>query len=299
MSTRRRVTPAITPEQERGFLRWAYLERYDDDPEFGQALVALYDRWTADIGELPFNWWELSSRAVFGEAALAAGYAPPAGHEAIARYVEEVEELARRFGLDRMTDDGAGSTPSLGVGLIHEWCRFRQWEAVRGRELGPKEFRTGHGFGGWEPDIGELVRRETWLVPGPDGPVAIVDEHRRPIVHVSFDDVWDPRRERLRDARLRLFRRARQAIEAELGRLAAEAEAKGYRFRDTAPKLQRDLDWLFWRVRVGLTYRQIVEREVELHGTERTGEEGTEESAVRHAVTALAGRVGVNLTRRA
>lgn len=299
MSTRRRVTPALTSEQERGFLRWAYLERYDADPDFGQALVALYDRWTADIGELPFNWWELSSRAVYGEAALAAGHAPPAGHEAIARYVDEVEELARRFGLDQITGDGASSRPSLGVGLIHEWCRFRQWQAARGREWGPEDFSTGHGFGGWEPDIGELVRRETWLVEGPDGRVAIVDEDRRPTIHVSFDDVWDPRRERLRDARRRLVRRATQAIKAELDRLAAEAEAKGYRFLDTAPNLQRDLDWLFWRVRAGLTYGQILERESELHGTERTGEQGTEESAVRHAVTALAARVGVKLTRRA
>lgn len=282
MSTRRRVTPALTPEQERGFFRWAYLQRYDDDPEFGQALVALYDRWTADLGELPFNWWELSSRAAYGDAALAAGHAPPAGHEAIAGYVHAVEELARRFGLDRITGDGATSSPSLGVGLIHEWCRFRQWQAARGREWGPEEFSTGHGFAGWEPEIGELVRRERWIVPGPDGPVAIVDEHRRPIVHVSFDDVWDPRRERLRDAGLRLLQRAKEAINAELDRLTAEAEAKGYRFRDTAPNVQRDLDWLFERAAHGKSFEALADQD------------GKEPETIRQAVRRMAKRVGLS-----
>jgi hypothetical protein len=84
------------------------------------------------------------------------------------------------------------------------------------------------------------------------------DEHRRPRVVVRLDEVWDPRHEPQSQARTRLLEAAIRQIDAGLERIAADAEARGYTFRDTTPKRGQHLDWLFEQVALKRSYWTVM-----------------------------------------
>ncbi len=82
---------------------------------------------------------------------------------------------------------------------------------------------------------------------------------------------WDPRLETLSEARARLRRDtvlSVGALEAELHRIASEGD---YSFPDTSTnqgdiyRLERDAQWVWWRIRHGWTYRQVAAEWTRIH----------------------------------
>ena len=82
---------------------------------------------------------------------------------------------------------------------------------------------------------------------------------------------WDPRTELLAHARRRLHDETeldREAVEAELGRIRLESS---YRFPDTSTRrdgvwrLDRDAQWVWWRIRRRLRYVEIAREWAALH----------------------------------
>lgn len=60
LTRRRRSSLAYTAAERDSFLRWAYLERYEDDREFGRDLLAFYTKHAEPLGPLPddpLGWW--------------------------------------------------------------------------------------------------------------------------------------------------------------------------------------------------------------------------------------------------
>ncbi len=210
MSRKRRASLAYTAAERDGFLRWAYLERYEDDPDFGRDLLALYASHAEPLGALPdepLGWW-LGARSDRDDVRQLWGVNGP-----IIAYTTAVDALCRRYGLHRLQLplDRRGEL-EVGAALVHEWCRWRGVCAERGREHGPEDFAQGYDGGGAVPDLSE--------------------------------GSWDPRRETYGAAVARLgWRRA-----GGLRTIAAQAEAAGLFFLDGRPKLQRDLGWLYRHV---------------------------------------------------
>lgn len=219
MTRRRRASLAYTVAERDGFLRWAYLERYEDDREFGRELLALYANHAEPLGPLPdepLGWWlgARSDRADVRELWRV--------DDRITAYVAAVDELSRRWGLHRLQlpPERRGEL-DVGAALVHEFCRWRGICAEQGREHGPGDFAQGYDVSGAVPGFSE-------------GP-------------------WDPRREAYGAAVDRLgWRRA-----GDLRTIAERAEVTGLVFLDGRPEMQRDLEWLYRHVARGETYRQI------------------------------------------
>jgi len=156
-------------------------------------------------------------------------------------------EFAARFGLDRLlpVDDG--------LRMLDGHIRLaRAYRAKTGGPMSGRYFASQAAFGGGRPDIGAVVSRVETPVEGPDGDVVvIIDEERRPLIHVELDSEWDPRQETMPAARKRLTDELFQRLNAQLEAIAQDAETRGYRFPDTAGQdvAVRNIGWLYDRVR--------------------------------------------------
>ncbi len=169
MTRRRRASVAFTPAEARDWLRCAYLERHEVDPEFGRALLALYARHAEPLLPLPVDplgWW-LGVHSGRDDARELWGVTEPIG-----AYVAAVDVLCRYWRLDRLhlPPDRAGEL-AVGPALVHEFCR---WRGIY-PEHGPASFAQGYDGGDAVPDTS-------------GGP-------------------WDPRRETYQAARSRLGHR--------------------------------------------------------------------------------------------
>lgn len=263
----------MTKMVERVQLRSSLVGRIAADPEFAIALEELYEAYIPDLPELP-HWSVLSDQVPLAEGPDSGS--PAAGNASDpAAYVAAVRTLAARWGLDRLI-----GRDERGAKLIHDWCRYRRASGLP-RPVG----WLIHGLieAEYVAEIGEVVARsETDL-----GDVRVIDLLVRPVVRIQFEDEWDPQRESRAAARKRLGARADHEIQAELDRLTADAEAKGYRFVDQSPKLKRDLDWLFELMAKGATVEDLAVR------TGR-GDPVDAEGAVARAVQRIAERAGIS-----
>lgn len=213
LTRRRRASLAYTVAERDGLLLWAYLERYEDDRDFGRELLALYAEHAVPLAPLPFDptvWW-MGAACEREDVRQLWGITDPAP---ILAYREAARALGRRYRLDRLRPPGHWLFPGLEVGdyLVHAWCWWRAIEAADGRDFGPEQFAAGYGISEAVPDL--------------------------------HGGVWDPRHETYAAARTRLgWRRA-----PDLRAIAEKAEAGGLEFLDSRPGLQRDLGWLYRHV---------------------------------------------------
>jgi hypothetical protein len=269
-TARRRPRPAYLPGEKRGRVTIGYLGLYAHDEAFGRALLGLYaTHCTAQeplLARMPDLW---RVQQVAWRDSLEGDWARG--------YIAAVAEAVRTFGLDRLGEappgddqpeddqpeddfDGGFRMPR-GVEVIHSWCHLRASMAqASGPAWSPVMFADGVGFDVLRPDLGEVVRRDEFLVRGQGGePVLLVDERREPVVRVRVDDRWDPREEPIAAARARLLATAARQVDAELERIAADAEAHRYEFPDTTPKARQHLRWLFEHVALKKSYYQIAQ----------------------------------------
>lgn len=257
MNRRRRPGPATTEEVERGLLRAAYIERFARGPGFRRELKRLAARHR--IGSVVER--ELRVAEVIDwELRLAREGESPT-------LAEDAEAILRRLWLDRL--DGR-----------ERWVIRNGIVAWLVSDAPIKFFATfAGGFIAGESEIGDVeVGRE--VVSLPDGR-PLVGLVLRPLVRVGIEDEWYPDREGRAEAKQRLLARVAELLDRELDRIEAHAERLGYRFPDTRPNLDRDLDWLVAHVRDRRSYAAIA------------AEASMSPYTVRNAVRALARLVGV------
>lgn len=296
MNTARRPRPAVLDWEHRGFLTWAFLSLYSSHAPFREALVRLFDDYCArDQAFIEF----LASRAT----SLWDAHCQSRGDGALTvparEYTRAIREIATGWGLTRfgsaaparepLREDDDLLRPSEGELLLHEWCQESARRALRGDRPDPMTFWTFHHVGGWRPDVGEVVSVLEYAIhEDTDERMRYIvrDEERRPIVRVSFESEWDPRLEPQQKARARLLADAKIQIDAELDRLAANAEANGYVFNDTTLKRQTHLQWLFEHVALRRSCSDLA-------GTYLGG--WWKRAAVYNAIRPLADEIGLTL----
>jgi len=183
--------PALTQASHRARLQAAFLRLYDQDAEFGEALLGLVPlAQAADITHGTAYWnthaglWNLASQS-WGRHPPE--HRPPRIAE-ITAFVRAADALAADFGLERLDDPGRA--------YILAWCdrylRARAAGSAHPSAYGPGRFSTTPVTFTFEPDVGGHI-----------GP--------------PWDrETWDPTRERRADASKRLMRIARDHIQAAL-----------------------------------------------------------------------------------
>jgi hypothetical protein len=238
--------PAATDAENRNALRRLFLRRYDDDDEFTQELTQLVP--TAEAAGLG----TISIGAVpqFFESAL------PSAE--LQEFRTAVAGLAASFGLDRLGDAGRNQ--------VVAWCR---------------RYIAARRSGSFHPSTYDARRFSSATIPAQyEGETVGV------ITPPWQEESWELTRERRADVSRRLERRARDHIQATLDRIEAEARSQGLVFPDTSPRLDRDLDWLYRKVRHGETYQAIFD-------SLRPPPKGGVDS-VRQTVRRIATKVGVD-----
>jgi hypothetical protein len=246
---------ALTGVERVAGLRFRLYELYDRDVSLIEALVDFHARWWARIGRylrrlddcLPDtdDAWEVLAELVGPIVADA--------------YLGDFHELVSGAGLDRIQLYGTppvvvtGYLPS-GAGQAHRFLwhldKAILWERAvgipsRGGEVGRPTFVSLTSFGAGIPSIDTRI--------------------------LGTSTRWEPRTESLAKARRRLPDQtglATETIEAELMRIARDGR---YEFPDTSTvrenvwRLDRDAQWVWWRIRRRLTYAEIAAEWAALH----------------------------------
>jgi hypothetical protein len=261
---RRTSTSALTQAGLRGNHRRLLLGFYDRDPGFGRALGRLWIRHARRLALAP-DWRQLgpviwaatpSGQAVRDEFDTRGDVQslPPAERQQAwddafapaARYLEALGAVSRRYGLDRIGDEG--------VDVLHAWCESRQSVLASGGHWPTRFFSQGYQFFGPVPEVGDVVEFDVGVLE-PDGQrIAIRERDDVTVVHIAGrDDQWDPTMEPYGKAFARLRKkygkRHEAEIRAELDRRTRVAEQAGARRYDTRPNVRRDAEWLFWHLR--------------------------------------------------
>jgi hypothetical protein len=266
-------------------LRIRFIRLYAQHEPFQTGLAELFAQYVAPIEPLIAG-----TARLFALRSAGSPHVPHPQRDEIATYLAGLHALAVQFGLHRLDASTASDRTSAdGEQLIHNWCQLRaDTKGQAGYAVEPRDFEIAYTAGRWIAPFGEVVSHvEEHIGTSPDGaPIVVVDEQRRPLVHVEIASEWDPRHEARAGARARLLAIAAQQIDAELEKIAGQAEKAGYSFPDTAPKLDEHLRWLFERVALGKSCQAIA--------AQRLGS-WTKQDRVSHETKHLATRIGVRL----
>lgn len=266
-------------------LRRALLARYGDDADFRAALEALYrdhcETLPADLARRepdPMrdaiaahyreDLAEPSTRPAFSRMdiseidhltwrdPLTGEPDDPETAEWAASYLAAIRGVAEGCGLHRIDPRNEQRAFSGGEALVHRWCARRaqhEW-------MDPAYIRTVvYGWVGFYPP-----REQTVTIR------------------------WDPRTEDHEAAKRRGYGQVRDALAAiDAGWRGAGLD----RYRN--PEEERDLDWLYLKVRHGCTYQEIAER-AGLTPAATTSDPGP--TAVRKALRRIATRLDIDRT---
>jgi hypothetical protein len=255
----RRPTPAIHRIDHVALLRVQYLRHYDQDPHFRRALEQLYATTVGTTRPADPEAVDFLTRLGRGEmkrpakVPRLASFPLPAGTQEHDRYRADLDTFVVRWGLNRLLDPDGGD-------YVNAWCIWRQ---------------------GWpETSAGEFSASLGWA----HDPVRL-----QTTVPIALNVTWDPLSEPRTDARRRNLSAVATLIDGALEEIAGPAEAQGLQFADTAPKLERDLDWAYQLARHHMTVAQLAAREDERCGTYN-------EDAIRSAMTRLSKRLRLDAT---
>jgi hypothetical protein len=239
-----------------GGLRRRLYELYDQDEAMIGALVAFHSLWWDRIGSDLRRLDDCLPDYDDAEARLA----DRVGLRGASEYLGEFRAIVDDAGLDRIGMVGippvvvAGYLPS-GSGQAHRYL-WHLDKALLSERAAPKlrtplppirrpTFETLSGFGAGVPVVNTVIAGTTAR--------------------------WDPRTELLAHARRRLHAETEldlETVEAELGRIRLEGS---YRFPDTSTRrdgvwrLDRDAQWVWWRIRRRLRYAEIAREWAALH----------------------------------
>jgi len=256
-----RRPPASSNARQQARIQAAFLRFYDRDIEFGESMMSLLP--TAEAADITHasTWWR-THVGLWNLARQSWDRHPPERRPPliveITVFVSAADGLAATFGLDRLG--------SAGRAHILAWCdrylRARASGSAHPSAYSPAALSTSPVSFTFEPEV--------------DGSIGPPWELQ----------AWDPTSESRRGARIRLAKIANDHIQAELDRIQSNAVAAGLSFPDTAPNLQRDLGWLYRKVRYRDTFQTIYDA---LDSPPKGGVE-----TVRKAVLRIADKSGVD-----
>lgn len=246
---------AVTNVERIGGLRLRIYLHYDLDPQVSDLLTTFHSMWWDSFGAQ----LRRSDDCLPDAPDAIQSFADMVGDVTAAAYISGLRNLAARVGLNRIPAVGsgvvqAGYLPS-GVAQAHRYI-WRLDKALLW-ERAPQELKRG---------IGPIERPSFRKLASFATPVPQVDTG----IHRSAGS-WDPRSETRASARARLPRDTTLsvgAVEAELNRIASEG---GYSFPDTSTmrggiyRLERDAQWVWWRIRQGWTYTRIAAEWTRIH----------------------------------
>lgn len=251
---------ASTAREHRNELLAALFRFYDRDAEFENALVELIPLAAdADVIHLASP----SSRMHDELFQLSDTESRPKDElhprlRQIRAFVGAVDAVATAYGLDRLGQDGRAQ--------IVAWCdrflRARASGSLAPSLYGPERLSTARTWFGFEPEVVGMI-----------GPPWRREE-------------WAPMSETRRAARERLERIARDHIRAGLDQIEAELADAGIVQRRAVQNLERDLGWLYRKLR----FRESFERIYDAYEPPPDG--GVE--TVRKAVLRVAARLKVD-----
>lgn len=261
--TRSRPRPVRRPEHAvplrlaRERLQRRLLERYEADHKVTAALQALVpaaeaagvDRYAEHLD---------GQERLWAAAAASAGRADSTSAEV--EFVREAEAFLTTFGLNRMGDAGRA--------YVTAWCsrfiRARRSGSFAPVLYGPERLSTAPII---HPFRGELVG----VVQPPWG-----------------EETWELLHEPRSEARARLERRAREHIKQALDAIEKDAVAAGFVFPSRSRKVERDIGWLYRKLRFDHSFQAIYNDETE------APEGGVD--TLRRAVERLAKAAGIDTT---
>jgi len=242
------VLPAVTRVEWVAFLRLRLYALYDGDTTVYDNLVRFHSEWWNDIGTALRRLDDCLPDLRDADHRLA----DHIGSDKAGGYLSGLRTLAAELGLERF---GAIGTPPVtivgylpsGLAQSHRFLwhldKALLWEGQKGGS----------------ERVGRPVIRPTFVMLAAFGtPIRQVDTR---IAGTGY--AWDPREETRVDARRRIRRSTTLApgsIEAELERIAQEG---AYLFPDQSSqrggiyRLERDAQWVWWRLRRRWTYERI------------------------------------------
>jgi len=224
------VSVVATTREHRVQLLASLFRLYARDQEFGEALVGLITlAESADIVHLmspstrsPDPLFELADAVPGGERTN-----PRV--EQVRVFVAAVDGVATKYGLDRLGRDGRGQ--------IVAWC---------------DRFVRASGSGSWAPssfDQHRLSTARTWFGFEPEVFGVIEPPWPR--------QEWALTRETRQEARQRLERIARNHIRRALDQIEAGLAETGHVLPRTIPNLERDVGWLYRKLRHRASFQEI------------------------------------------
>jgi hypothetical protein len=253
------VSVVATAREYRVQLLGSLFRLYDRDEEFGEALMGLIPlAENADVIHL------MSPSARSPDPLFELAVTVPDGGrthprvEQVRVFIAAVDDLATKYGLDRLGGDGTAQ--------IVAWCdRFVR--ADGSGSIAPSAFdqhrlSTARTWFGFEPEVFGVIeppwQREEWALT----------------------------RETRREARERLERIARDHIRRALNEIEAGLADTGHVLPRTIPNLERDVGWLYRKLRHRASFQDIYDSCVQ---PPRGGVE-----TVRKAVLRVAARLKVD-----
>jgi hypothetical protein len=280
MASPRRLARALLPGQRAIRVLKRLPAHYAEHEEFRDALLRLFEEHCRGREALIIVSYE-DFDSILCDATMADQGSPAGRPEGawIVPFVDALSDRAKRYGLDRLgkafPPDRALTIPR-GEDLLFRWCRLNAEWALHGEVISPYSL-------GWDtecllPRSSPLYQAEARERYAPLG-----DEVR---IEAAIWDGWDPRLEPRAGARKRLLAEAAELIDEQLDRIAAFAESRGLEFVDTHTQLERHVGWLFQRLALGRSPRQIAEQD--LGGW-------TQAPTVYHATKRYADLLGIDL----
>jgi hypothetical protein len=244
----RGLWPAVTDVERIAVARLRLYELYDQDSNLRDALLRFHAAWWNASGRLLRRLDDALPDLDDAERRFADLVDPETAHN----YFSDLRALTAEVGLDRIPMVGTpavvlvGYLPS-GTGQAHRFL----WHLDKALlyEAAPADAKKS----------ALPVPRPTFTALASFGtPIPMIDDSI-----AGTNARWDPRTEVLADARQRLRAEtglADAAIKTELARIAEEG---GYQFPDTSTqrggifRLDRDAQWVWWRIRRRWTYQAI------------------------------------------
>ena len=251
---------AVTAREHRVSLLARLYSHYDRDAEFGAALVGLVPLAEAALdahGPTPTR-----TRADLLQLVDDADTRVPESLDELASqtFRQELDAVVATFGLDRLGPDGRAQ--------VFAWIdRYLRARASRfpPSAYGPTRLSTARTSFAFEPEV-------FGIVPAP-----------------WRQEEWAPMREPRSHARARLEKLARLRIKEALDRIEGESTAASLLVHPSStPQLERDVGWLFQKLRFGQSFEAIY---LDIPDPPDGGAE-----TIRKAVQRLAKRLGIDQT---
>ena len=175
----------------------------------------------------------------------------------------QIDETLKEFGLDRL-----GQPHLVGIGLMNGILRHGRDASLTAAEIARSlNFLFGPGLG----EAGETA------------------------VSISVSSHWDPVVETWAEAKARLIEEFTLKLGTRMEGIAVALEGQGFVFRDTQPRYELHVGWLFDRVRHGSSWIEILD---DTPNEAFPDGEAVTPGAVEKAVRKLAGEASIDVSSR-